>query len=51
MEKQDAFQGLIHIVIWNGDHHDYLIVLNVNFIIFITFINITHRHFNLVKNE
>ena len=27
MEKQDAFQGLIHIVIWNGDQHDHLIVL------------------------
>ena len=35
MEKQDAFQGLIHIVIWNGDQLDHLIVLNVNFIIFI----------------
>ena len=43
MEKQDAFQGLIHIVI--------CIVLNVNFIIFIMVINITHRPFNLVKNE
>ena len=51
MEKQDAFQGLFHIVIWNGDQHDHLIVLNVNFIIFIMFINITHRQFNLVKNE
>lgn len=51
MEKQDAFQGLIHIVIRNGDQHDHLIVLNVNFIIFIMVINITHRHFNLVKNE
>ena len=30
MEKQDAFQGLIHIVIWNGDQLDHLIVLNVN---------------------